>query len=298
LSARFERPEAGATGIAALEESGGYRMRFARGRSAAEPCEGAVINTGGGMAGGDLLSITVEAGGLANVVLATPTAERIYRSSGPDTTIDVGLRLEAGARLAWLPQETILFRGARLRRRLEVEMDESASLVIAETTIFGRLAMGETPGRGLFADRRRIRRNGCLVQAEETLLEGPIGRLLGRPAIGGGARAVANVLLVSPLAQDRLDAARSALAHAPCECGTSAWNGMLVARFLASDPADLRAALVRFLLAVTQEDLPRLWTCNDNVSMMEKAGRETAAGSSPDLDGAGRGRSRFEPHST
>ena len=58
-------------------------MRFARNRGAAEPCEGAIINTGGGMAGGDRLSITVEAGGLANVVLATPTAERIYRSTGP-----------------------------------------------------------------------------------------------------------------------------------------------------------------------------------------------------------------------
>lgn len=273
-------------------------MRLARKRGAGEACEAAIINTGGGMAGGDRLSISVEAGARSNVVISAPAAERIYRSSGADTVVGIDLRLDAGARLAWLPQETILFRGARLARRLDVEMDESASLVIAETTIFGRLAMGETPGRGLFADRRRIRRSGCLVQAEETFLEGPIGRLLGRPAIGGGARAVANVLLVSPLAEDRLDAARSALAHAPCECGTSAWNGMLVARFLASDPADLRAALVRFLLALTQEDLPRLWTCNDNVSMMEKAGMETAAGSSPDLDGAGRGRSRFEPHST
>jgi urease accessory protein len=289
LNASFERPAEGATRVASLEEGGGYRMRFARaprsdGHADPRACEAAIINTGGGMAGGDLLSISVEAGDLTNVILSTPAAERIYRSTGPNAEVAIDLRLKAGARLAWLPQETILFSGARLERHLNVEMDRSATLVIAETTIFGRLAMGETPGRGLFADRWRIRRDGRLVQAEETRLDGSIARLLARPAIGNGARAVATALLVSPQAEDRLDAARSALEGARCECGTSAWNGMLVGRFLAKDPADLRADLVRFLLVIMKDGLPRLWTSGGDFSTMRKAAVEPAVPWMPDWE--------------
>ena len=221
VDAVFEHSGDGLTRLASLEESGGYRMRLARRRREARSCEAAIINTGGGMAGGDRLSISVEAGARANVVISAPAAERIYRSSGPDTVIGIDLRLDAGARLAWLPQETIPFRGARLARRLDVDMDKSATLIIAETTIFGRIAMGETPGRGLFADRWRIKRDGRLMHAEDMRLDGSIGSLLARSAIGKGARAFATVLLVSPQAEDRLDAARRALDDAGFEAGAS-----------------------------------------------------------------------------
>ena len=188
------------------------------------------------MAGGDWLSIEVEAGHRSNVLLSTPSAERIYNSTGPNTEVEIGLRLAAGSRLAWLPRETILFSGARLVRRVSVDMDRSATLILAEATIFGRLAMGENLGKGLFADRWRVRRGGRLVLAEETRLDGSISLLLERPAIGDGARAVATAVMVSPQAEDKLDAARAGLAGARCECGASAWNGMLIGRFPGKDP--------------------------------------------------------------
>ncbi|MFI4994216.1 MAG: urease accessory protein UreD [Hyphomicrobiales bacterium] len=267
---------------ASLEESGGYRMRFPRTwmrqaaagrRPGRRPCEGAIINTGGGMAGGDHLSIDVETKHRSNVLLSTPSAERVYNSTGPDTKVEIALRLEAGSRLAWLPRETILFSGARLARCLDVDMHESATLILAETTVFGRLAMGEALAKGLFADRWRIRRDGRLMHAEQTRLDGAIGRLLDRPAIGNGARAAATAIMVSPQAEDRLDAVRAGLEGAHGECGASAWDGMLVGRFLAKDPAALQADLVRFLLVVTQGWLPHLWTANREVSQ----GQGTAA---------------------
>lgn len=298
IRARFEHSEEAGTRAALLEEGGGYRLRLLGGRRAQNRphdavCEGGIINTGGGMAGGDFLSVEVDAAAGANVILSTPAAERIYRSTGPDTRVELALRLQAQARLAWLPQETILFRGARLARRLDVDMDESATLVIAETTIFGRLAMGETPGRGLFSDRWRIRRDGRLVHAEDMRLGGSIGSLLARSGIGKGARAVATVLLVSPQAEDRLDTARHALADADCEAGASAWNGMLLGRFLAPHPADLRSALVRFLLVATDGVLPRLWTCGDELEPSKTSCREAARARED-----ARGRERFEPDPT
>ncbi|MFI5012052.1 MAG: urease accessory protein UreD [Hyphomicrobiales bacterium] len=286
MTATFERSTGGATHVASLEEAGGYRMRFARVHARSAPCEGAIINTGGGMAGGDRLCIAVEAKQRSNLLLSTPAAERIYHSTGSDTEIDIALRLEAGSRLAWLPQETILFSGARLARRLVVDMDESATLILAEATIFGRGAMGETLGRGLFADRWRIRRNGRLLHAEETRLEGPIADLLARRAIGNGAGAVATAVMVSPQVEDRLDAVRATLPDAACECGASAWNGMLVGRFLAKEPRALHADLVRFLLTAMQGRLPRLWTAAGGVAMRRSAAEVgPAAPSMPEGEG-------------
>ena len=83
----------------------------------------------------------------AEVEATTPSAERIYRSDGPAAVIATALSLAPGARLFWLPQETLMFEGAALERRLEVEMSAEASLIVAETLVFGRLAMGETPDR-------------------------------------------------------------------------------------------------------------------------------------------------------
>jgi urease accessory protein len=247
------------------------------------PCEGTLINTGGGMAGGDRLAIEIEAGPRAHVLLSTPSAERVYGSTGLDTEISVGLALGDGARLAWLPRETILFDGARLTRRLDAEMKASATLILAEMTIFGRLAMGEELRSGLFAERWNIRRDGRLLHAERTRIAGEIGELLDRAAIGGGARAAATAIIVSPQAEDRLDAVRARLNPASCEWGASAWNGMLVGRFLGADATALRADLVRFLLGADEAHLPHAFAGDRDAGRgLEDSAIERSAFSMPD----------------
>ena len=94
----------------------------------------------------------------ARLVVGTAAAEKIYRSTGPDADMEVALAVRAGGQLAWLPQETILFDRARLSRRIEIDLAEGASLVMAEAVVFGRAAMGETMREGRFADRWRLRR--------------------------------------------------------------------------------------------------------------------------------------------
>jgi urease accessory protein len=265
IDARFEAGPAGSTQLASLEEAGGYRMRLPRvhaARRAGTPapvCEGTLINTGGGMAGGDRLSIGIEAGPLVHVAVSTPSAERVYGSSGAETEVSVRLRLGHGARLAWLPRETILFSGARLARRLDADIAADATLVIAEMTVFGRLAAGEEMRSGSFADRWRIRRDGRLLHAEQTRLPGRVHEWLDRCALGAGARATATLLMVSPQAEDRLEAARASLERAGCEAGASAWDGRLVARLLARDASPLRHALAALVRALTEGVLPHSW---------------------------------------
>jgi urease accessory protein len=240
-----------------VAESGGYRIRFP---NAGGACEGVFINTGGGMAGGDRMAVDVSLRKGAAAVFTTQAAEKVYRSDGPDTAIAIRLVLGPASRLDWLPQEQILFDGARLRRHLDVDMMGDASLTLAESVVFGRAARGETLDEGAFRDRWRVRRDGHLVLAEDVRLDGAIQKTLARPAVGGGgARALATVLHLAPDAEARRDGARAALAGTRSECGVSAWDGMLVARFLSPNPQALRADLVRFLENFRGAAMPRSW---------------------------------------
>jgi urease accessory protein len=239
-----------------VAESGGYRVRFPR---AGGCCEAVLINTGGGMAGGDAMRVDLSIAAGAEALVTTQAAEKVYRSQGPDTRIDVALTLGAGARLAWMPQEAILFSGARVARHVAVAMPADASLTMVEAVVFGRTAMGETFAAGAFADRWRIRRDGRLAFAEDVRLGGRVADVLALKACGGAARALAVVLVVAPDAEARLDDARAALAEAHSQCAASAWEGMLVARFLSSDAQALRADLVRFLETWRGRPMPRSW---------------------------------------
>ena len=249
-------PTARGSRALSVAESSGYRVRFPRSDGA---CEGVLINTGGGLAGGDGMRIEAVLGIGAEAVLTTQAAEKIYRSDGPDTRVAIALTLGEGSHLDWLPQEQILFDGARLDRRLDVAMARDASLLLVESTVFGRHASGEVVRSGAFRDRWRVRRGGRLAFAEEVRLDGDMRAALDRPALGGGAATVATLLLVTPDAERRLEPLRAVLAGASCEAGASAYDGMLVARLLGADAAALRADLARLIRHLTGRPLPRSW---------------------------------------
>ncbi len=245
------------TALAELYEAGGYRMKFPKGQT----LEAVIINTGGGMAGGDTVTVDITLDADAKAVISTQSAEKIYRAQAEPSSSSVRLAVAARAELAWMPQETLLFSGAKLHRRFDVEMAADASVTLFEGVIFGRGAMGERIDSGSFRDRWRIRRSGQLLFADEVVLDGGMADRLDRPALGGGARAVATFLHLAPDAEARLDAAREALEGASCECGASAWNGMLMVRFLAGDPAGLRQSASRFLTRFRAVPVPRVWQC-------------------------------------
>jgi len=246
-----DRTEAGR-----LFETGGLRWRFPR---SSRPCEAAIVNTGGGVAGGDSYRVSLELGEGAEVEATTPSAERIYRSDGPAAAVATRLSLAPRARLCWLPQETLLFEGARLERRLEAEMSAEASLVIAETLVFGRLAMGESRIDASLRDSWRLRRDGRLVFADETRLE-RAGAALERRAVGAGARALATIVAAAPNIEARLPDLRAALeaGSGGVEAGASAFDGLIVARLVSPSPSRLRAALIAAIVALGGRK-PRLW---------------------------------------
>ena len=245
------------TRIVDLDERGGYRIKFPT--SVSSVLEPVVINTGGGVAGGDKVTFDVTANAGAEVALSTATAERIYRSLGAPTEIDVRLRADAGASLSWLPQATILFSGSRLRRRFDVNVSGNARLLMAEATVFGRIASGETMGAGHYHDAWRVHREGRLYFAETTRLDGNLGEIMLRPAAMGTARSTGLLLYVGPDAEDLRDAVRTALTDAPALHGISAWNRMLIVRVLADGLTETHQALQRAVQALTPRHVPRAW---------------------------------------
>ncbi|MCF8477506.1 MAG: urease accessory protein UreD [Pseudolabrys sp.] len=238
-----------------VHEDGSLRVRFPNASPAA--LEAVIVNTGGGMTGGDRFGIDMTVGEGASLIAGAAAAEKIYRSTGPDAEMDVRLTLAAGARLAWLPQETILFDRARLKRRIDIDLAEGASLVMAEAVVFGRAAMGEAMAEGHFIDRWRVKRDGKLIYADTARLDGAIAAQLGERAVTNGGIAIATVL-VAPGGDEQLEQVRALSEQYAGEVGISAWNGIAVARLCAKDGAALRHDLIA-VLAALGTTVPRLW---------------------------------------
>lgn len=254
LAARFAR--AGIrTALADLRESGGYRLKFPRGSA----CEAVIVNTGGGVAGGDDLAFAFTCDSGASATITSQAAEKLYRTDSVPVTMHVALSVADQANLDWLPQETILFDGARLQRRFAIDLARSATALIFESLVFGRLAMGERITRGAFHDSWRLRIGGELMFADEMRLEGDLVTVLDRPAAFNGAKSCATALLVRPDAVAMRDRLR-ALAWHGVEAGFSVVNDVLVCRMLAVDPSALRAASRQLLNLIRGHDVPRVFT--------------------------------------
>jgi len=250
------RLQDGVTRRGDLHESGSLRVRFPSPEG--EGLSAVFVNTAGGVAGGDIFDIDVAAGEGASLTLTTAAAEKVYRANGKPAELNIALKAAAGARLAWLPQETILFDRARIVRRIDIDLAESASLLLCEIVVFGRAAMGETMRQGEFVDRWRVRRGGRLVFAETVRLDGDIGEKLARPALVKGGAAIATALIV-PGDEMLVERIREVQDSFGGEVGISAWNGFAMARFCAQDAARLRADMTAVLGRASARALPRLW---------------------------------------
>ncbi len=237
-------------GISVMREAGSGKCRMPHGTS-----EAILINTSGGLAGGDQIDIRIEVGQGAGLTMTTQTAERVYRTLGPPASIAVSIKAAPASIVHWLPQETILFEGSGLHRTLEVELAEDAMFLAVEPMIFGRTETGEVVKHVSVKDRWRVRRAGRLIHAEYFKLD---HHWPSSQAAFADNRAMATVLLVSPETENLLDKLRGVLSASDA---ASAWNGKLVARLLAKDGFHLRKTLMQILgVCVGEKQLPKCWT--------------------------------------
>ena len=251
--------DAGRSRIASMHQSGSSRFRLPR-RPADAPLEAVLLNTAGGMTGGDRFETDVAVGPGADAVISTQAAERIYRRSAGTARVETRLTATGDGRLWWLPQETIVFNRAALARSLTAHVDAGATLLALEAVVLGRTAMGERLTDIAMTDAWRIRRDGRLVFADTTRLEGDAVSVMNGAATGGGAIAFATMILVAPDAERHVEPLRAALDGLPGEGGVSSFDGVTVVRLLAASGQALLALAVRAATVVRGTPMPRVWS--------------------------------------
>ncbi|MGU3399689.1 urease accessory protein UreD [Brucellaceae bacterium D45D] len=250
----------GRTRLDRLYQEGAAKMRMPR--NGGDLLEAILINTAGGLTGGDRLQWEVELQENARALVTTQACERIYRSGGGEARIATRLKAAKGTYLAWLPQETILFDRSALSRELNVELAEGAEALLVEVSIFGRLAMGEQLAQASFRDRWRVRLEGRLIHAEDMAIGPDMDAQLRARAVTNGAGAIATLLLISERAESLVEAVRRVIGE---DGGASAWQvgaaKKLLVRLHALDSYSLRKRLAS-LLALLGETagLPEIWS--------------------------------------
>lgn len=239
-----------------LYQEGALKARMLASQAAG--AEGVVINTAGGLTGGDELDIVIAARARTHVTLSGQACEKIYRSAGDDSRILTTLHVDVGARMEWLAQPTILFDRACLHRATIVDVAEDAQFLGIEALVFGRTAMGEKMHSGRVYDGWKISRDGKLIYADTFRLEGEIEATLQRPFVLAGNSAVASLIYVAPDAEAKLAHMQEILADIP-HAGVSAWNGLMAVRIAAPDSYELGRNLAYILASLRGCALPRTW---------------------------------------
>lgn len=246
----------GHTRIANLRQSGSLKLVFPQ--THRPDAEAILVNTAGGITGGDRFELAADVGSNAKLTITTQAAERAYRAqSGEVGHVTTRLSVADDAQLNWLPQEMILFDNSALDRRLEICLAATARLLMVEPLVFGRAAMKETLTQVNFNDRIRITRDGQPLYLDGMRLRGDAAAHLARPAIANGAGAMASLVCVAPDAATKLAAIRALL---PETAGASMLaEDILVMRLLATDSFEMRRSLVPVLDLLTHNTLPTSW---------------------------------------
>jgi len=258
----------GATRLASLYQTDPLRVLFPLAEPD-EPTQAVIVTTSGGLVAGDRIDVAVRLGDRAAAHVTASAAEKIYRSLGATTEIAQSLTVGAGATLEFLPPETILFEGARLRRKTVIDLAASAGFLGGEIVVFGRRARGERLTRGFLHDAWEVRHGGRLAWGDALHLEGDIAKTIDDPACFDSAAGFATLIL-SPLGRKPrkfIDCARhtQAAAAAGVRGGVTVLGGLLVARWLADDAMALRRAFADLACHLRSEAMglprrmPRIW---------------------------------------
>ncbi|EFN50428.1 hypothetical protein CHLNCDRAFT_29116 [Chlorella variabilis] len=220
--------------------------------------EAVILNTAGGITGGDELKIQLRAEACA-LVVTTQAAERLYKSISKSAKISIDLQAKTGTSLHWLPQETIVFDGAKVDRTIKLNMSADSQCLLAETIILGREAMGERITRCHFTDNWRLFRDGQLFHAESMRLAGEIEKILEAIACGNGGKMFTTILYSGDDIELRRSALNPIIEQCASNCAASYWKNKLVFRLVSRHPLAGKADVKLILASLRDQPLPRVW---------------------------------------
>ena len=229
--------------------------------------EAVLINTAGGVAGGDRLELCVTALPGASIAVTSQAAEKVYRALNKPARVATRLKACQSARLAWLPQETIVFNWARLHRTTEIELFSGAELLAVEWLVLGRAAHGEVVTGGNITDSWRVKRDSRLIWADSFRITDEIFPYLHRKALLADFYAIATLIYFGPHLDKRLEFLREIIPSLRCNCAATLVSGLIVLRFAAKESFDLKLALRSLIQQFGPElgsgpfQVPKMWSC-------------------------------------
>jgi urease accessory protein len=229
--------------------------------------EAVLVNTAGGVAGGDRLEIAVTALANASIAVTSQAAEKVYRALDEPARITTRLKAFEVAKLAWLPQETIVFNWARLSRQTEIEISSGAELLALEWLVLGRAAHGEEMTGGHITESWRVKKDDRLIWADSFRITDEIFAQLHRKALLSNCKAIATLIYFGPGLDARLDLMRDVAVSLQCQCAATSVSGLIIVRFAATMSYALKLALHDFLQQLGRElgpgpfRVPKMWSC-------------------------------------
>ncbi len=229
--------------------------------------EAVIVNTGGGVAGGDRLECSVSALPGTSIAVTSQAAEKVYRALNEPARVTTRLKARESARLAWLPQETIVFNSARLHRTTEIELTSGTEVLVLEWLVLGRAAHGEIVTGGNITDSWRVKEDGRLIWADSFRITDEIFPHLNRKALLSDSNAIATLIYFGPRLNERLEFLREIISSLECSRAATLVNGLIVVRFAAPQGSDLKRVLRSFLEQFGAEvgsgpfRVPKMWSC-------------------------------------
>lgn len=246
-----------------------------------EPFTAVLVNSSGGIIGGDQLEVTLEATDGASLLVTGQAAEKVYRSTGRIAEATTTLIAGPDSLFEFLPQGTIVYDGARFRRVTTIKASPGSRVMAGEVLSLGRVERGERFTTGLLHDEWRVHAGDRLIWGDALHLsnndpadgDGPDGNVTGittalnSRAGFAGSPAYATFLYVASDAKEQLELARRLLADTPdtVRAGVTSFDGLIVARWLGANPAEVRGAFGRFWARFRAdviggtERLPTIW---------------------------------------
>lgn len=230
-------------------------------------CHAIIVHPPGGIVGGDELHINATLGDQAHALLTTPGAGKWYRANGNFSHQYVTLQAGTGARLEWLPQETIFFNEADVRLEHTVTLAADASYIGGEILCFGRTASGESFTRGSVGQRTSIRRDGKLLWFEQGVLHAHAASMHSPLSLAGYTVCATLIAVGKTMTPAFLQTLReeTAVAAEDGRSGATQMKQVLVARYLGHSSESARHWMTRAWQRIRPElmtheaVIPRIW---------------------------------------
>jgi urease accessory protein len=219
-----------------------------------------LVNTAGGLTSGDNFFYNIDIINKSKIFVTTQTAERVYKGINDNAEIKVTLSVDDTSDLFWIPQELILFNNCNLNRKIEVNLKSNSNFLLAESTIFGRTAMGEFLEKGFFKDNWKIYLNEKLIHAEALSLTGNIKDKLSSIASTDNGVAICNIFISGKNFLSKEDLLIKTLKNSEIILSShSKWNDKMLIRIVSKDAFELKLIKKKLISYLSDKNLPKVW---------------------------------------